>query len=100
MPTPSLEWVESKIIEILREPLSAEEAADEVGAFLDRLDPTLMKTLSDQGEAKLIELFQARPVLRTATQNMPRLLEFIRAFLKYANEGDGAPGAPPPAKVQ
>jgi len=96
--TPSLEWVESKIIEILKEPLSADKAADEVCAFLDRLDPTLMGTLAGLGEAKLVELFQTRPVLREATSNMPRLLEFIRAFLKYAATSDGAPNADAPSK--
>lgn len=87
MAMPSLEFIESKIVEIMKEPIPAEEAADDALAFLDRLDPRLIEQLASQGEAGLLNLFQSRPVLRQGTQhNVPRLQEFIRAFLKIAAE--------------
>lgn len=88
MTTPSLEFIESKIVEILKEPLSASEAADEAIAFLDRMDAQLIRTLANLGEPGLVQLFQNRPVLKQATANMPRLLEFIAAFVKYANKDE------------
>ena len=85
----SIEFVEGKIVEIIKEPLGAEQAADEAIAFLDRLDPSLLGQLAGLGEAGLLNLFQSRPQLKPATANMPRLMEFIKAFLKYAAEHDG-----------
>lgn len=84
MPGPPLEFIESKIIEILREPLSTAEAAEEVYLFLDRLDQRLSAYLAGLGEKGLTELFQTRTVLQPALQNLPRLQEFIREFLKYS----------------
>jgi hypothetical protein len=94
---PSLEFVESKIVEILACPISPEAAAEEVTAFLQVMDgPTgqLVPSLIAQGEAGLMGLFQARPTLKPATTNLPRLTEFIREFLKYAGENaeDGQSG--------
>ena len=95
---PSLEFVESKIIEILNEGRPAEDAADDTLAFLDRLDPQLIKILKEQGEPGLLKLFQ-RPTLMPAMQNMPRLVEFIRALLKLAGGSEAQPpaGSVPPA---
>lgn len=89
---PSLEFIESRIVQIFREPVAAEEAADKTLEFLETLDPQLVEQLKAQGEPGLIALFHSRPTLRPATQNVPRLTEFIRAFLKFASEpgeGDG-----------
>lgn len=87
---PSLEFIESRIVQIFREPVSAEEAADKTLEFLETIDPQLVTQLTAQGEQGLIGLFHARPILRPAAQNVPRLTEFIRAFLKFASEGDSA----------
>jgi hypothetical protein len=92
---PSLEFVESKIVEILRKPISADECADEVLSFLDVIDPTLVDRLAAVGEAQLIQIFQTRPVLRQY-HDLARLQEFIKAFLKYSkeNEEPTAPSVP------
>lgn len=94
----TVEFLENKIVGIMRKPeLSAEEAADDVLAFLDVLDPSLIKQLSSLGEAGLVNLFQTRPILHPMTGNMPRLIEFIRAFLKFS-AGEQAPPAAPDTK--
>jgi hypothetical protein len=94
----TVEFLENKIVGIMRKPeLSAEEAADDVLAFLDVLDPSLIKQLSGLGEAGLVNLFQTRPILHPMTGNMPRLIEFIRAFLKFS-AGEQAPPAAPDTK--
>jgi hypothetical protein len=85
---PSLEFIESKIIEILKEPISADEAADETLAFLSRMHPTLVTQLVQAGEQGLLSLFQQRPVLRPGLQNLPRLQEFVKSFFKYARENE------------
>lgn len=99
----SLEFVESKIIEILKDGnLSAPEAADDALSFLDRLAPELVHQLSGLGQAGLLQLFNTRPILQQATANTPRLLEFIKSFLEFAAAGKtAAPGSPtPPAPPQ
>ena len=53
--------------------------------------------LSSLGEAGLVNLFQTRPILHPMTGNMPRLIEFIRAFLKFS-AGEQAPPAAPDTK--
>ena len=83
---PSLEFVETKIMEILQENISAEDAADDCLAFLDRMDQKLVAQLVSAGENGLMQLFNMRPILRPATVNQQRLTEFIRAFLRFANE--------------
>lgn len=98
---PSVEFVDRKMLEILKAPnLSAELAADEAIGFLENLDASAVAQLASLGEAGLLELFSKRPILREATNNMPRLVEFIRAFLRIhaqdvAAEGAAQPGAPP-----
>jgi hypothetical protein len=89
--TPSLEFVESKIVEILRKPISADDAADEVLSFLDLMDPTLVDRLAAVNETQLVQLFQTRPVLKQY-HDLARLQEFVRAFLKYANDTGPADG--------
>lgn len=98
---PSLEFIESRIVQILREPLSAEDAAENVYGFLDTLDPPnesgnprLIQQLVMLGEGGLLNTFHMRPTLKPATQNVPRLQEFIKAFLKYAADTEGAPAKP------
>lgn len=95
-PVINIEFIESKILEIFNEGAPAEDAADDTLTFLDRLAPELITTLSAQGESGLLNLFQTRPNLRPATNNMPRLVEFIRAFLRLAGSqaNPGAPAAP------
>lgn len=90
--------IESKIIEILSEPQSAEWAAEEAIAFLDRLDKNIIPQLASQGETGLMGLFTTRPILKPAMSNPSRVTEFIRAFLKYAGEnaGDGQSAAAKP----
>jgi hypothetical protein len=83
---PSLEFLETKIMEFLREPISAEDAADKTLAMLDTVSPEALEQLSSLGETGLAQLFGSRQILKPATQNMPRLLEFIRALLKMHAE--------------
>ena len=99
---PSLEFIEGRIIDLLRQPMSGEEAADRALEFLYTLDgenpdpgKSLVGQLASHGETGLLQLFQVRPILKQATANMPRLIEFIRAFLKLhaddqAEEGRAA----------
>ena len=78
-----MEFVQKKIIEILSNPqLSAPQAADDVLTFLDAIDEKIVEQLALMGETGLMQLFQSQPILRPATQNSARLVEFIRAFLK------------------
>jgi len=100
MQGPSVDFIESKIIEIMREPCSAEEAADRTMEFLDRLDEKLPAQLASLGETGLMQLFQSRPILQQAVQNLPRLQEFIKAFLKYAAENASGAADPTPASVK
>lgn len=90
-----LEFIESKIVEILKEGSTADEAADETIGFLSRMEPTLVKRLSSLGEGGLVNLFQIRPILQQATVNMPRVVEFIKAFLKFTKEMEDEELAPP-----
>ena len=90
---PSLEFLEQRIVEILRKPISAETAAEQVLDFLDDLsgenpppDRDYAGVLSAQGEPGLVQLFQTRPNLRPALNNTGRLLDFIRAFLRLHAE--------------
>jgi hypothetical protein len=106
MQGPGTEFVESRIIQILQQPTSAEEAADAVLMFLHTIDGPdqpagagSVAQLVKLGESGLVQLFNFRPKLKPATANMPRLLEFIRAFLQlYAEDqkADQAPPTPPP----
>lgn len=90
---PTMEFVMQKIVDILRQPVSAEQAADDVLAFLDPLDPNAVSDLAKLGETGLVSLFQNQPILKPATNNMPRLVEFIRAFLKMHAEDQAAANA-------
>jgi hypothetical protein len=100
--TAMIEFIETKIVEILAEATSADEAAEETFIFLDRVNQQLPKQLASAGEAGLMHLFSTKPILQQAMQNLPRLQDFIKAFLKYAAEniGDSPPVAPPPASVK
>ena len=89
--TPSLEFIESKIVEILKKQISADDAADEVLSFLDLMAPTMVDQLAACTEAQLVQLFQARPVLRQY-HDLARLQEFVRSFLKFANDNGPATG--------
>lgn len=87
---PTIEFIEAKILEMIRMPVSAEEAASRTLEFLENLagdnpppDQDYVTQLTALGETGLVQLFQARPNLMPATNNTGRLLEFIRAFLRY-----------------
>ena len=90
---PSMEFIDQKIIEILHQPVSAEQAADDAMAFLSALDAKAVHQLSLLGEGGILARFQSRPILKQATNNMPRLVEFIRAFLKMHAEDQAAEAA-------
>jgi hypothetical protein len=92
--TDGMQFIESKIIEILREPQSAEWAAEEALSFLDRMDANIVPQLVAGGEQGLMSLFQTRETLKPALQNLPRLQEFIRSFLRFA--ADSARPEPKP----
>lgn len=86
---PSIEFVEDKIVEIFRKPVSAEAAASETLDFLDNIvgdnpppGADVVAELASLGEIGLMEFFQNRPHLRPACVNTGRLIEFVRAFLK------------------
>lgn len=97
---PSPEFLDTKIIEIFKKPISAEAAADEVMAFLDVIDERLPEQLAAIGETGLMTLFQTRPILQQAVANLPRLQEFIKAFLKYAAENANGAGVETPVSVK
>lgn len=86
------EAIEVKIMQILRMPISAEEAAERAIEYLEIIagenpapDQDYVSLLSSLGEPGLVDLFQ-RPNLRAANANTARLLDFIRAFLRYHAE--------------
>lgn len=83
-----LEFIEGKIIQILQEPISADQAADKTLEFLETIDdpnhPQLVPQLVSTGENGLLLLFQNRPTLRPAMANLGRVKDFIAAFIKYA----------------
>lgn len=88
---PSTEFIESRITEIIRCQIPAEEAASRALEFLHTLsgeNPAVsyVTQLVVLGETGLVNLFHMRPILKPATNDMARLLEFIRAFLKYNAE--------------
>jgi len=87
-----MEFLEQKIMTILQQPISASQAADEVLSFLTPLDPNIVDQLAKLNETGLVALFQNRPILKPATNNMPRLVEFIRAFLKMHAEDVASEG--------
>jgi hypothetical protein len=83
---PSLEFLETKIMEFWREPISTTEAAEKALDFLTLTAPDALEHLAGLGETGLTQLFGSRQILKPATQNMSRLLEFIRALLKMHAE--------------
>ncbi len=96
----NIEFIEGKILEIFNEGAPTEDAADETLQFLDRLAPELITQLRSSGEQGLLNLFQSRPILRPATNNMPRLVEFIKAFLRIAGgQASDEPPTLPPAII-
>lgn len=100
-----LEFAESKVIEILqrywyREPFDAEQAADDVIAFLEPFDAKIVPTLAAMGEEGLVQYFQKRPILQQAAAQMSKLQLFIRAFLKMHAEDAAAAGVPQGAAVK
>lgn len=90
---PGVEFIEGKIVEILKEPISADEAAEKTVDFLDVMDASLVDQLSSLGEPGLLNLFNTRPILRAVVPAAPqdtRLKDFVRAFLKYSSESGAA----------
>lgn len=88
---PSTEFIEQRIVEIFRAPIPAEEAASRTLEFLHTLDgenpkASYVTLLANLGETGLVNTFHMRPLLKPATADMVRLLEFIRAFLRMHAE--------------
>jgi hypothetical protein len=85
---PSLEFLESRIVAFLQEPISTVDAAEKTLDFLELNDPEgkAIEQLAALGETGLMQLFQTRTILKPATANTPRLIEFIRALLKMHAE--------------
>jgi len=86
---PTIEFVERCIVDILKAPMSAEDAADEAIGFLENLagpnpppERDYVNQLCALGETGLVQLFQMKPNLQPACANTGRLLEFLRAFLR------------------
>jgi hypothetical protein len=85
-----MNFLAGKIIEIFNEPVSAEAAAEETLDFIERLDRAAVPQLVAMGEQGLNNLFITHPILQKASQtNLPRVQEYIRAFLKFAGENTG-----------
>jgi len=100
MTLPSLEFIEQKIVEIVRRPTPAEEAADATLEFLTVMDPSVVVQLANLGEEKLMALFATRPVLAQLMSNPQRVRDFVSAFLKFTAEDEEnakreAAGKPP-----
>lgn len=88
---PSTEFIEAKIVELFQLPIPAEDSASRALEFLYTLsgpNPAVsyVTQLTVLGETGLVNLFHMRPTLKRATEDMGRLLEFIRAFLKFSAE--------------
>jgi hypothetical protein len=97
-----MEFIEQKILEIFSQSVSATQAADDAMAFLSALDPNAVAKIASLGETGMVAMFQNRPILKQATANMPRLVEFIRAFLRMHAEdvaGDAGGQTEPPKPV-
>jgi len=93
---PSFEFIESRVVKIMSESETVEEAAENVAEFLHTMDSGAVAQLTALGEAGLMNFFCTRPMLKPATTNLPKLQEFIQAFLKYASEnGATEAGAKP-----
>lgn len=94
---PPFQWIEQKIVEILKEPsFTVDEAVDEVLSFLYRahpaivallLDPPRINPLLPAGEQGVLALFQNEPILQQVPVN-PRLVEFIKKFIVAAKEAE------------
>lgn len=104
---PSFHWVESKIVEIVRDlDYTVDQAVDETLGFLYRVDAAIVPLLIDPpkldqrlaaGEEGLLQLFQFEPILRQVPVG-PRLTEFIKKFRAAAIEEEAKRIAPDPAK--
>lgn len=87
---PPLEWVEQKIVDILKKGETVDSTVSYVLDFLEVSYPSLIPLLIDPpkidprlkpGEEGLLMLFQNRPVLKQIPVN-PRLTEFIKKFVE------------------
>jgi hypothetical protein len=111
---PPFQWIEQKIVEILKQNRTVDETVDEVLAFLYvaspgavalLLDPPKMHPMLKPGEEGILQLFQHEPILQQIPVG-PRLTEFIRKFVAAAKDEEGnramssnaaIPPAPPSA---
>lgn len=109
---PPIEWVEHKLVSILRKNLPVSETVDNVLDFLEDAAPGMIPELLTVGErmiaggviptsatpaeAGILHLFQTRPILQQIPVN-PRLVEFIKSFVENAKK-DLAP-SPQPGNV-
>jgi hypothetical protein len=99
---PNVEWIETKMVEILMRDQSVTDAASEALGFLQVASVQIRDQLLAAGEAGITWLFNNRPILMQVPKN-PRLSEFIAKFLELGNGGEAipqepaAPAAPEPA---
>lgn len=94
---PPLQWLEMKIVQILKEPsYTVDQAVDEILAFLYVAQPAIVAQLIDPpkidarlspGEQGLLQLFQNEPILQQIPVNA-RLTEFIKKFITVATEAE------------
>lgn len=83
--------LETKIMELFNAPIPPEEAASRALEFLHTMsgpNPSVsyVTLFASGGEDALVNLFNRQPILNPATKDMKRLLEFIRAFLRFHAE--------------
>jgi len=90
---PSFEFIESRIVNIMGDSETVEEAAERCFEYLADTDKNVIPQLAGLGEQGLMQFFCSRPTLKPVTVNVPKLQEFLRAFLKCASEADGATAA-------
>lgn len=98
--TPPLVWIETRLVEFLRQSATAEEAADKFAAFLELSCPELVDKLIAAGKDQVAQLFQLEPVLREGTAGMPpeRIREFLDKFFAIVSGEAPASEDKPAAK--
>lgn len=93
---PPMQWIEQKVVEILRMQLPVDETVDALLDWLYITDERLVPLLLDPpkldqrlspGEKGLLELFQHQPILQQIPMN-PRLVEFIKKFVLAAKAAE------------
>jgi hypothetical protein len=86
--TPPFMWIETKLVEFLRDSPTVDEAVDKFAAFLELSAPNIIDQLLGFGKETVGKLFQTEPVLREGTAGMPpeRITEFLDKFFSAVSE--------------